>query len=82
MESTRCAMPGLSNAPRSSSCARFGGAAVRVLLCSLGPVQTERFEAKTKPNNKSEDEIGRCTPSNWSNYEKEAQETGWARFRF
>ena len=44
----------------------------------FGPVQTERFE----PKNKNEDDIGRRTPYDWSNREKEAQETGWARFRF
>ena len=43
-----------------------------------GRVQTERFEAK----HKSEDEIGRFTPSDWSKRQKEAQETSWARFRF
>ena len=40
------------------------------------------LKLKTKPKNKSEDEIGRFTPCDWSNREKEAQETGWARFRF
>ena len=40
------------------------------------------LKLKTKPKNQSEDEIGRFTPSDWSNRDKEAQETGWARFRF
>ena len=40
------------------------------------------LKLKTKPKNKREDEIGRFTPSDWSNREKEAQETGWARFSF
>ena len=43
------------------------------------------MKLKTKPkNNCSEDGIliGRFTPYDWSNREKEAQETGWARFRF
>ena len=33
------------------------------------------LKLKTKPKNKNEDEIGRVTPSDWSNREKEAQET-------
>ena len=40
------------------------------------------LKLKTKPKHKSEDEIGRFTPSDWSNREKEAQETDWARLRF
>ena len=45
---------------------------------ALEPLQTECFETK----NKSEDEIGRYTPSDWSKSQKEAQETGWARVSF
>ena len=41
-------------------------------------VQTKRFEAKKK----SEDEIGRCNPSDWPKSQNEAPETGWARFSF
>ena len=48
------------------------------LVFSSGPVQRERLEAK----NKSEDEIGIYTPSDWSTSQYEAQETGWARFSF
>ena len=40
------------------------------------------LKLKSKPRNKSEDEIGRFTSSDWSNREKEAQETCWARCRF
>ena len=40
------------------------------------------LKLKTKAENKSEDKIGRFTPSDWPNREQEAQETGWARFRF
>ena len=35
------------------------------------------MKLKTKPKNKSEDEIGRFTLSDWSSREKEAQETVW-----
>ena len=44
----------------------------------FGLVQTERFEAK----NKRADEIGRFAPSDWSNRDKEGQETDWARDSF
>ena len=37
----------------------------------------ERFEAKTK----SEYEMGRYTPSDWSKSQNEAQENGWAHVR-
>ena len=39
------------------------------------------MKLKTKPKNKSEDEIERFTPSDWPKHQNEVQETGWARFR-
>ena len=44
----------------------------RQYVDKLGPVQTERFEAKSR----SAHELGRFTPYHLSNREKEVQETG------
>ena len=40
------------------------------------------LKLEQKAKNRTKDEIGRFTPSDWSNRETEAQEPGWARFRF
>ena len=55
---------------------------VSITHSAQGRSKRSVLKLKTKPKNKSEDEIGRFTPYDWSNREKEAQETGWARFWF
>ena len=40
------------------------------------------LKLKTKAKNRSECEIGRFTPSDWSKTQNEAHESGWARVGF
>ena len=59
-------------------------AAYFICFNNKGRSKRSVLKQKTIAKNKNEDEIliGRFTPSDWSNREKEAQETVWARFRF